>query len=280
MERKMNSRNRSSGFTLVELLVVVSIIALLISILLPSLQKARDGAKRTMCQANLRSLGLGFHIYADAYNGIFPASYSLYDAPWGAEGDMYWHQRLIEEGLALGKNTGPKKNNAVCPSDKKPWTPYVSDAREEMLYNCSYGANPIAMIVDGERPRQNDGIHDWSGYLYAGRTFARRDNLRWAAYLILLTEVEGTAVGDSSPYYFEPWQPNKVEPNTNGDWAWGRHDRKFDGKQGGFLNMLHADGSVAHSRINQSIIGESWLEHDNDVSKKKQADRQFLPNPE
>ena len=109
MERKMNSRNRSSGFTLVELLVVVSIIALLISILLPSLQKARDGAKRTMCQANLRSLGLGFHIYADAYNGIFPASYSLYEASWGAEADMYWHQRLIEEGLALGEKHWPQE---------------------------------------------------------------------------------------------------------------------------------------------------------------------------
>ncbi|MCG3125603.1 MAG: hypothetical protein CHACPFDD_00428 [Phycisphaerae bacterium] len=60
----MNRRKQSAGFTLIELLVVVAIIALLISILLPSLNGAREQGKRAVCIANLRSIGTGIHSYA------------------------------------------------------------------------------------------------------------------------------------------------------------------------------------------------------------------------
>ena len=60
------------GFTLVELLVVISIIALLLSILMPSLQKARESAKRVVCQGHLRQVSLGTQMYTMENHSKFP----------------------------------------------------------------------------------------------------------------------------------------------------------------------------------------------------------------
>lgn len=70
--RRPESRKGRSGFTLIELLVVVAIIALLISILLPSLARARELAKRTTCAANLSGVGKGLHTYASDGNQGMP----------------------------------------------------------------------------------------------------------------------------------------------------------------------------------------------------------------
>ena len=65
---------KTNAFTLVELLVVVAIIALLVSILMPALSKAREQAKRAFCLSNLRSLTIGWLMYADENDGrIVPA---------------------------------------------------------------------------------------------------------------------------------------------------------------------------------------------------------------
>jgi prepilin-type N-terminal cleavage/methylation domain-containing protein len=62
------------GFTLVELLVVIGIIALLISVLLPALNRARNAAIRTQCQSNLHTLGQLWHIYANDNRNNFPGN--------------------------------------------------------------------------------------------------------------------------------------------------------------------------------------------------------------
>ncbi|MDB5297061.1 MAG: hypothetical protein JWO31_3044 [Phycisphaerales bacterium] len=70
------ARRLRPAFTLVELLVVIGIIALLISILLPSLNRAREAAKVTMCLTNLRSFGMAMNMYANDNKGRVPIGYA------------------------------------------------------------------------------------------------------------------------------------------------------------------------------------------------------------
>jgi prepilin-type N-terminal cleavage/methylation domain-containing protein len=94
-----NSKRGQAGFTLVELLVVIGIIAILVGILLPALNKARQAAWEVQSASNMRQFGVGFQIYADANQGFLPE-----DGPDGHDSGADFIGRTSPNAAAFDSN--------------------------------------------------------------------------------------------------------------------------------------------------------------------------------
>lgn len=117
-------RIRFKAFTLVELLVVISIIALLIAMLLPALSAAKESARAMACLSNLRQMGMAATMYRDEYQQYFPVMYDLEVEPypgWGRYTVAYPYRLapyLSPGGLNPGmfNTTKVGRHIAYCPS--------------------------------------------------------------------------------------------------------------------------------------------------------------------
>src|SRR5262245_13070329 len=97
---------RSSAFTLVELLTVIAIIGILVALMLPAINVARELARQTSCTNNLRQFGQCLHMHAQQHNDVFCSG--AFD--WlkdGAISDMSWVGDLVKQGVPVGKMLCP-----------------------------------------------------------------------------------------------------------------------------------------------------------------------------
>ena len=109
-------RCRRRGFTLVELLVVIGIIAVLITILLPVVQKAREQSVRTDCASNLRQWGQALAAYAANYKGQFPNNMRGQHCSWVSPEIRDFMREYLQHLTPMDAGMGGDRHTTFCPT--------------------------------------------------------------------------------------------------------------------------------------------------------------------
>jgi len=237
-------KSKRLGFTLVELLVVIAIIGVLVALLLPAVQAAREAARRSSCGNNLKQIGLSLHNFHDTFLNLPPGQinddndrygWPAYILPFIEQDNIY--NQLVDAGVlfyptgntpntdSLRPETQIRQNHAssVCKTTLDAFM-CPSDVLSE-VNNDGYGKNNYCGNVGPQFA--NFGCASEKGNVQEGPLVFSNDNV--ATYVVKFRDVtDGTAntimVGEVS-------ESANVNRNTNSDsrfplWAGGKDGRR------------------------------------------------------
>lgn len=150
----MSTRSSRNAFTLVELLVVIAIIGILIALLLPAVQQAREAARRMSCSNNLKQIDLSIHNFHDTF-GELP--YAVRDRAEGDDGDTYrsgWIQILpFMEKDAVAQRWDPNERpESTVDNDGDGWSNGTLQQETIPTYLCPTMTMPTEELSDNRGP--------------------------------------------------------------------------------------------------------------------------------
>lgn len=242
------------AFTLIDLLVVISIIALLIAIILPAIAQARETAKAIVCMSNVRQVGLGFHMYATNYDDALPpfsegkpGQFTMASGGTSSDprrgGGKLWYEMLAEQDSSL-YGADPDITSHVDFNQGMWRCPSISEQQLSgsgvAVWGGGYGANNRLM-------RYGSGTGSWTGET------PRLSAIRRTTELFLVGDT-GRPIGTGEKLY-TPWArtfgstPLSLS-NTRADQVAPRHLNED-------ANILFVDGHAQAMTFDRLNANES-----------------------
>ena len=259
------SVRRSRAFTLVELLVVIGIIALLISILLPSLTKARLAAQRTVCLSNVQQLAQAFYNYGAQFKGAIPPSeprcnagttYTIWRSV-GTQGLAYWQQYTVDGWMGPGRLFAAR----ILKDPKAFYCP--SMPLQEFSYNPDQWQNPSS--------------YRFMGYLYRIFGEPNGNGAVGARVFEAINEVKNYRFGKMKnkalvkDILMQGWGRGILWPHRN---PWGVNVAYSDG-HGEFVQLAKSDFDAAQRQALKPDPGVTNVSHYTVIMFKALDDQNF-----
>ena len=229
---------KNKTFTLIEVLVVVAIIGILASLLMPSLKKSRESARRAICLSNLKQHHIAIHLYTDDNDQYLPSNFTGSDVS-----DPNTHATIFLKEIAVYMGTSRK--GYECPG----------------VYEGKFGINSVGTLTlaDGRKLTALKSYHE-SSFRYGNHPISGGNAGRIAVGLFKknyhnkITEVDPSTIAMYD--YVRNWSPTQSTAETIGSNVSQGRGVSMGNHLNEGANSLHIDGSASFIKTN------TWMFHD------------------